>query len=237
MSIASELRRQLLESQGHDIKLYDLGAYVFQEMKQHSLFKISPDAEPDPNAPGLVIFTSGTTGPPKGAVFRRRALGTDVYDVVQLYDIRATDRIMHCMPIHHASGLQINFLPFLMAGACVEFHAKFDAMKTWQRWTRGELTFFSGVPTMYERLMKAYEQQMLPQKQLQAAAMQLRALLCGTSALRSGLRKKWIKLTGGRGIIERYGATEIGSVFSRSINAGMVPEVVRHLLCFYSLGA
>lgn len=226
LDAALDLQKRLSDLHNFSITLLNLSRHIYRHVSpDESRLLISCDDDPDPNADGMIIFTSGTTGRPKGAVFRRRALGADLYDIIDIYNIRSSDVIMHCMPMHHASGLQINFLPFLMAGGCIEFHEGFDASKTWQRWMRGGLTFFSGVPTMYARLMEVYDQHIFPEQRMSRTARSFRALLCGTSALHSKLSRRWKDITGGRGVIERYGATEIGSVFTTSLRTLDLIEV------------
>ncbi|KAL2004806.1 hypothetical protein VTN00DRAFT_3079 [Thermoascus crustaceus] len=190
----------------------------------------------DDNAAGVVIFTSGTTGRPKGAVLRRHFVHSFGESIADHYRVGETDVILHVLPVHHATGIGINFVPFLNAGACVEFRSgSFDPAWTWERWKRTDkdgLTFFSGVPTIYMRMMRYYEQTLkrLPEAELREyvdGARRLRALLCGTSALPSPVQKFWTEVLGGRGILTRYGATEFGVGFSVPFErqgAGDVPE-------------
>lgn len=154
--------------------------------------------------------------------------------------MRETDVLLHVLPVHHATGIGINFVPFLNAGACVEFRSgSFDPAWTWERWKKGRkedgltLTFFSGVPTIYMRMMRHYEQTLkrLPEAELKEyvdGARRLRALLCGTSALPGPVERFWTEVLGGRSILTRYGATEFGVgfgvPFDEKQGAGEVPE-------------
>ncbi|KIV93384.1 hypothetical protein PV10_04598 [Exophiala mesophila] len=211
---------RLYMKEKHDIDLYYLCLkdYILQPLIPLSTIIISSQQPPDESRAGLVIFTSGTSGPPKGAVLRRRTLGIGVQNVIDLYSIEATDVIMHCLPVHHATGILVTFLPFITAGGCVEFHHKFDAVKTWERWARGDVTYFSGVPTIYSRLVATYKRNFeIKEKSLvesyKGAAARFKGFLCGTSSPNARLRDEWKLLTGKR-LIERYGASEIGIVFS-----------------------
>lgn len=113
-------------------------------------FLISCERRLDENAAGLVIFTSGTTGRPKGAVHRRGFISEDTRATAEHFGITHSDVLLHVLPVHHATGAMINFFPFLASGACVEFRSgSFDVPWMWERLRRGGLTFFSGVPTIY----------------------------------------------------------------------------------------
>jgi malonyl-CoA/methylmalonyl-CoA synthetase len=213
---------------GLEHAIHGLGNSNFQslQIRQHLMqpcmkpedFQVSSDRYMDLNKSGYVIFTSGTTGPPKGGVKRRGFL----YDVaVQFSDqagIREGDVVLHVLPVHHATGITVTLLPFLWTGGCIEFRSGgFDTAWTWERIRQADLDFFSGVPTIYMRLMQHYE--MFLGKTPEASeyargAKRIRAMLCGTSALPRPLQQKWTALRGGSGILTRYGGTEFGNAFT-----------------------
>ncbi|PLB41836.1 acetyl-CoA synthetase-like protein [Aspergillus candidus] len=188
---------------------------------------ISSNRELDPNLASLIIFTSGTTGPPKGAVQRRSYLTRAAEAIADHYGITETDTILHMLPVHHITGVAINFLPYLTIGACVEFRSGgFDAAWTWERWSRGGLTVFSGVPTIYIRMMRYFESNQLPEEKRQAyvhGAQSLRVLLCGTSALPAPVQDFWTRILDGKRILTRYGATEIGVCFMMGVDDARTP--------------
>lgn len=177
---------------------------------------VSSDRYLDDNAPGVVIFTSGTTGPPKGAVMRRGYTFEGALAVADHYRVTQDDVLLHLLPVHHATGLGIMFFPFLISGAVIEYKSGgFSPEWTWERWRRGGLTFFSGVPTIYMRMRRYFEQTLSKQSDVGRyveGARRLRACLCGTSALPKPISDFWAEILG-RKILLRYGATEIGAVF------------------------
>jgi malonyl-CoA/methylmalonyl-CoA synthetase len=182
------------------------------------------------NAASIVIFTSGTTGPPKGAVMRRAYVHDGAIGVIDHYDITSSDVILHVLPVHHATGIGITFTPFLFSGATIEFRSgSFDPAWMWERWRQGGLTFFSGVPTIYMRMMRFYEHHIakLPVEERQGyvdGANQFRAMLCGSSALPTPIQEFWSNLRRGQKILTRYGATEFGAVFKVGLNDPDVPH-------------
>jgi malonyl-CoA/methylmalonyl-CoA synthetase len=205
---------------GHDatFRSIRIRPYVMQPCMKPEEFQISSDRYMDINKSGYVIFTSGTTGPPKGGVKRRGFL----YDVATQFSdqhgIREGDLVLHVLPVHHATGITVTLLPFLWSGGTIEFRSGgFDTKWTWERIRKADLDFFSGVPTIYMRLMQYYEQVLskLPDApQYVQGASRIRAMLCGTSALPRPLQQKWTALRGGSGILTRYGGTEFGNAFT-----------------------
>lgn len=169
----------------------------------------------DDRAPGLVIFTSGTTGRPKGVVHRRSYAHETALAIGEGYDVEHTDVLLHLLPVHHTTGIGTSFFPFLCAGACIEFKGpgSFDAAWVWERWLQGGLTVISAVPTIFMRLKWHFEraiskltaEQQMPYIQ---AAQQFRAFMCGSSALQDNVQDFWTQMRNGVPILTRYGATE-----------------------------
>jgi malonyl-CoA/methylmalonyl-CoA synthetase len=188
---------------------------------------ISTDLYLDDNAPGVVIFTSGTTGPPKGSVMRRAYTFDGALAVADHYAITQDDVLLHLLPVHHATGLGIMFFPFLISGALIEFRSgSFSPEWTWSRWRKGGITFFSGVPTIYMRMMRYYQRTIAHDtnvRQYIDGARRLRACLCGTSALPKPIADFWTEILG-RKILLRYGASEIGATFKVSLSDTEVPD-------------
>ncbi|RVX71646.1 hypothetical protein B0A52_03830 [Exophiala mesophila] len=175
---------------------------------------ISHNSRPSPDKPGIIIFTSGTTGPPKGVVLPRSTITTGAQSLATQLELHTGDTLLHLLPVHHASGVNLSFFPFLLAGACIEFKTGgFDSQWVWDRWSRGDLTHFTGVPTMYTRLMRHHEQHivklpLVDQRRYREGASQIRTMFCGTSALPKTIDQFWRDVRKGIPIIQRYGSTE-----------------------------
>lgn len=185
----------------------------------------------DDNGPGVVIFTSGTTGPPKGSVMRRAYAFDGALSIADQYDVTSSDVVLHQMPVHHATGVGIMFFPFLISGALIEFKSGgFDPEWTWNRWRRKDrnrLTFFSGVPTIYMRMMRYFEQNLAHSSDVSdfvEGARDLRACLCGTSALPKPIADFWTEILG-RKILLRYGATEFSAPLQARMGDESIPDV------------
>lgn len=194
--------------------------------------KISVDHILDVQAPGLIIFTSGTSGPPKAAVKKRSFLYTNALAIAEWYGISQDDVVLHLLPVHHATGVGVTFMPYILSGACIEFDARgFNAEAVWERWRRGGISVFSGVPTMYVRLMRHLEEiitQTRSASEIQQyvdASRSLRVMMSGSAALPRPLQKKWVNLLAGKRILERYGSTEFSSVFSSEPGDSNNPDV------------
>ena len=74
----------------------------------------------------LLVYTSGTTGQPKGAVLDQRALHINALNSLHMHQMRATDRVLTVLPLFHVGGLNIQTTPALYAGAEVILHPRFD---------------------------------------------------------------------------------------------------------------
>ncbi len=83
-----------------------------------------PGADPDPV---LIVYTSGTTGKPKGAVHTQAGLLWNIVNATLYQDLTSRDHVLTVLPMFHVGGLCIQTLPALHAGATVTIHARFDA--------------------------------------------------------------------------------------------------------------
>jgi malonyl-CoA/methylmalonyl-CoA synthetase len=229
------LEKRIASSSNEHFRGVPIGPCTLTPTLDSTDILISSDRSLEENAPGVVIFTSGTTGPPKGAVMRRSFVFDCALSVADHYRIREDDVMLHVLPVHHATGVGINFFPFLISGSRIEFRSGgFDEVWMWERWKQGavnarqRLTFFSGVPTIYMRMRRHYQRKLakLPSKEIAkyiAGARQFRACLCGTSALPQPLNEFWTTLMQKK-IIQRYGATEFGAVLKVRLDDKKAPE-------------
>lgn len=229
--LGRDLAQTISSTSDPNFRSIDIRPHLWQPVLAPCDLIVSSDHFLDYYGSGLVIFTSGTTGPPKAAVRRRAFLDASAQSMADLYNLGPNDMVMHNLPVHHATGIGTTFMPFLISGSCIEFHSGgFDPANVWERWRQGGLTLFSGVPTIYMRLMRYYEVSIckLPPAQREEyviAARSFKALLCGTSALPRPLQQKWSQLLGGKRILERYGSTEFSGAFTVPPDDTYCPDV------------
>ena len=88
------------------------------------------NARVDLNSPVLIVYTSGTTGHPKGAVLNQKALFYNALNSQHMHDMSSGDTILTVLPMFHVGGLNIQTLPALYVGATVVLHARFDPEQT-----------------------------------------------------------------------------------------------------------
>jgi len=132
----------------------------------------------------------------------------------QAWEWTWVDRILLCLPLHHVHGI-INVVSCaLRSCATCEMLPRFDAETVWDRIGRGELTLFMAVPTIYTKLIAAWEAAPPERrKHLSEAASRLRLMVSGSAALPVRTLERWKEITG-HTLLERYGMTEIGMALS-----------------------
>lgn len=174
-----------------------------------------PPLGPDRRA--LMLYTSGTTGRPKGVVTTHGGLRAQITTLVQAWGWREEDRILHVLPLHHVHGIVNALGCALWAGAAVEFLSPFDAEAAWERLAGGGITVFMAVPTIYHRLIGASDAaDSTTRARWSAGARALRLMVSGSAALPVSLLTRWRELTG-HTLLERYGMTEIGMALANPL--------------------
>jgi fatty-acyl-CoA synthase len=103
--------------------------------------------------PVLLVYTSGTTGRPKGALLAQTALIANAKMSYHAYDMTADDIILNVLPLFHAGGLNIQPLPALLIGATLLLHQKFDPADTLATIASEKVTLINCVPTILSALV------------------------------------------------------------------------------------
>src|SRR5437879_2146586 len=114
-------------------------------------------AEVEEGRRAMIVYTSGTTGKPKGVVTTHVNLRAQVTSLVTAWEWPADDAILLVLPLHHVHGI-VNVLTCASwAGARCEMLARFDANRVRSRLAGGDLTLFMAVPAIYHRLIAAWD--------------------------------------------------------------------------------
>ena len=174
----------------------------------------------------MILYTSGTTSRPKGVVTTHNNIAAQIASLVDAWEWSADDRILLCLPLHHVHGIVNVVSCALWSGAVCEMLPRFDADVVWERIASGELTLFMAVPTIYVRLIAAWEKAPYQRRAAWSdAASKLRLMVSGSAALPISTLERWREISG-HTLLERYGMTEIGMAISNSYRAERIPGSV-----------
>jgi len=190
----------------------------------HADVKPLPDVDPSRRA--MILYTSGTTSKPKGVVTTHANIAAMVTSLVTAWGWQADDHILHVLPLHHAHGIVNVLLCALWAGAACEMLPAFEARTVWQCFVERPLTLFMAVPTIYGRLVWAWEEASAEeQARWSAACAKLRLMVSGSAALPVSVLTQWRSISG-HTLLERYGMTEIGMALSNPLHGERCPGFV-----------
>ncbi|MFD3438043.1 acyl-CoA synthetase [Streptomyces sp. NPDC058685] len=161
-----------------------------------------PPVVPSPGNAALIVYTSGTTGAPKGAVLPRRAIAASLDALEDAWEWTDADVLVHGLPLFHVHGLILGILGPLRRGGQVRHLGRFSVEGVTRELTDGGTMLF-GVPTMYHRLAESLDED----RELAKALTGARLLVSGSAALPVHDQTR-IRTATGRPVIERYGMTE-----------------------------
>ena len=145
----------------------------------------------------LILYTSGTTGPPKGAVITERNIAADLDMLAEAWAWTGDDTIVHALPMFHVHGLVLGLFGAIRRGGALRWVPKFSPEALAAAVEPGCVVF--GVPTMYHRICED------PASANKLAVARL--LVSGSAPLPARVHARIEELTGQRPI-ERYGLTE-----------------------------
>lgn len=177
------------------------------------------------DAPAVILYTSGTTGRPKGAIITHRNLTANATALVQTWGWRRDDVLLHALPLYHIHGLFVACHCALLGASKIIFVSKFDAKRVLDLLPRA--TVFMGVPTFYTRL--------LAEPALDAERCRgMRLFISGSAPLLTQTFEDFRRRTG-HTILERYGMTETGMNTSNPLDGECRPGTVGRALPGVSL--
>lgn len=171
----------------------------------------------------MILYTSGTTSRPKGVVTTHANIKAQIDSLLIAWEWRASDRMLLTLPLHHVHGIINGLASPLAAGATCEVLPAFDADLVWDRLASGEITVFTAVPTIYHRLIAAWDDAPADVRRSRASgAARLRLMMSGSAALPQPTADRWREITG-HTLLERYGMTEIGMALSNPLRGERRP--------------
>lgn len=153
-----------------------------------------------------ILFTSGTTGRPKGAMLMHRNLSSNVAALHEVWRFSDADSILHSLPLFHAHGLFVALHLGLYSAATVHLLGRFDTENVFS--LLPTVSVFMGVPTFYTRLLDRADFD-------RAATAAIRLFVCGSAPLLPSVFAQFEARTGQR-ILERYGMTEAVMITSNT---------------------
>ena len=104
-----------------------------------------------------LLYTSGTTGRPKGVMIPHRQIAWNAYNTVLSWQLRQSDRVQVYTPMYHAGGLTVFMTPLFAIGGSIVLHDGFDAAEVLRALRDYECTLLFGVPTIFKMLLDSPE--------------------------------------------------------------------------------
>lgn len=174
----------------------------------------------------MMVYTSGTTGKPKGVVTTHATLRAQITALIEAWEWTANDRTLLALPLHHVHGIVNVVLCALWSGASCETLPKFDAEEVWRRIESGRLTLVMAVPTIYRRLIAAWESASPERRAARSeGCRRMRVMISGSAALPVATLEEWRRISG-HTLLERYGMTELGMALSNPLHGERRPGFV-----------
>lgn len=180
----------------------------------------------------LLVYTSGTTGAPKGVQLTHYNLLVDATGIIRWQRLDESVRMMCILPIHHVNGIVVTLVTPLLLGGSVALNRAFSASTFWQRIAAEGVAVVSVVPTILQFLCEAGED-------VSALDLsRLRHLICGAGTLAVALVRRFEEQFGVR-VLHGYGLSET-TCYSCFLPVDLDPEQHRHWLAHFgypSIGA
>lgn len=167
----------------------------------------------DEDETAVILYTSGTTGQPKGAELRHRNIRDNILANAEIFEVDATqpDRVLCVLPLFHTFGQVVCQNTTLAVGATMVLQPRFEPGTALEIMLEEDVTFFAGVPTMYWQLLGALEDGY----DVERLARNLRLAISGGAPLPGEVHHEFEKRFG-ISILEGYGLSETSPVVSFS---------------------
>lgn len=163
-----------------------------------------------------ILYTSGTTGLPKGAMLTHENLASNALMLARYWGFTSDDVLLHALPIFHVHGLFVALHCAMCSGARIIFQKDFKVPAVISRLL--DATVMMGVPTFYTRLLGS-------PALTAGSAQNIRLFISGSAPLLEDTFRDFEARTGQR-ILERYGMTEVGMACSNPLDGERVAGTV-----------
>ena len=191
---------------------------------------VSPLPELSTTRRAMIVFTSGTTSKPKGAVTTHGNIAAQIETLITAWEWHADDVIPLFLPLHHVHGI-INVLSCaLWAGATVYAMPRLDLTALCAQIAADTFSVFMAVPTIYVKLIDHLEK--LEDEEVEGICegfANMRLNVSGSAACPVEVFEEWRDLTG-QMLLERYGMTEMGMALSNPYRGERRPGYVGQAL-------
>lgn len=175
-----------------------------------------------------IVYTSGTTGRPKGVVTTFANISSQINDLNTTWNVTSQDGYLHVLPLHHVHGIVNNLLSPLTAGASITMLKAFCAEKVWWHLLEDEnVNVFHAVPTIYSKLIEYYTENLSSTCDdiRDILKTKFRLMVSGSAALPVPVLKRWEEISG-HVLLERYGMTEIGMALTNPLQGPRIEGAV-----------
>ncbi len=147
------LIEEALADIAHEVTVIRVDKLTGPQWPPNSAMEAQPKTKPGPDTPGLLMYTSGTTGRPKGVVLTHHNLMSAGSNVVIAHNLHPEDTAMCVLPIYHINGLCVTVLGPLMSRSGLVMPERFSVKSFWQQVLNHRASWFSAVPTHFAYLL------------------------------------------------------------------------------------